>query len=27
MILAANSKDGIAVLMPEKGVPKGSEVL
>jgi len=27
MILAANSKDGIAVVVPEKVVPEGSEVL
>lgn len=27
MILAANSKDGISVLVPEKDVPEGSEVL
>ncbi len=27
MILAANSKDGIAVVIPEKEVPEGSEVL
>jgi len=27
MILAANSKDGIAVIVPEKVVPEGSEVL
>jgi methionyl-tRNA synthetase len=27
MILAANSKDGIAVVVPEKDVPEGSEVL
>ncbi len=27
MILAANSKDGIAVIVPEKDVPEGSEVL
>ena len=27
MILAANSKDGVAVVVPEKEVPEGSEVL